>query len=381
LSPPQQGTRPEKTSYMFPDTGHYVLRSDWGGDKGESFEDARWLLLRTGKFGSHGHWDLNSIILYAYGRLLLLDPGRTSYDNPLMPVLSSNKSHNVLLVDDQRMNRVNPLLNAWHTTPAIDLVDASYNGLYNGVDHRRAIVFVRPDYYVVFDSAKGKEPHDYGLNFWLTPPDVSISQALGEVKSNDSKGSNILLKSAEATGVEITDRKGSLDLDGIRNDIPVVTFHRKGAADAQFATVLYPVPPGVEAKGVETTLKSDTKGKLCTIRTPKSVDFVFYNGETGGACSADTCAFAGRAGLVRTLDGRTPTAFGIIDGTSCQFNAKALATSEKPMEELSVRYFADYVEVTCAKPEPSLMVASLGRTAAVVNGKKMDVSSEMFRPF
>ena len=39
------------------------------------------------------------------------------------------------------------------------------------------VVFVRPDYYVMFDRATGKEPHKIGINFWLTPPEVTIDRA------------------------------------------------------------------------------------------------------------------------------------------------------------------------------------------------------------
>jgi len=38
-------------------------------------------------------------------------------------------------------------------------------------------------------------------------------------------------------GVEIADRKGSLDLGGIRNDIPIVTFWRNGVQNADFALI------------------------------------------------------------------------------------------------------------------------------------------------
>jgi len=89
----RQGTRPRANSYAFPDIGHYIMRSDWGDNNGENFEQVRYLFMRTGSIGSHGHEDMNMISLYAYGQPLLIDPGRTTYGTPLMYELSRPWSH------------------------------------------------------------------------------------------------------------------------------------------------------------------------------------------------------------------------------------------------------------------------------------------------
>ncbi len=76
------------------------------------------------------------------------------------------------------------------------------------------------------------------------------------------------------------------------------------------------------------------------------------------------------------------TAFALVEGTLLtDADHTRLATSTSPVDELSVRYTADSIEVTCPKPEPSLQIATLGRTKAVVNGKRKVVSGEMFRSF
>ncbi|MGC8863971.1 MAG: heparinase II/III family protein, partial [Armatimonadota bacterium] len=181
----KEGTRPAFDSYRFPDTGHYILRSGWGDEEGEKFEDARYLFLRGGWFGSHGHDDLNAVTLYAYGRPLLIDPGRTTYGTPLMVELSKNRSHNVLLVDDLDMNHAAPRLDVWYTSRVMDCVQNSYPELYPGVEHRRAVVFARPDYYLVFDRASSARAHNFGVNFWTTPPAVTIDECGTRVHTNE----------------------------------------------------------------------------------------------------------------------------------------------------------------------------------------------------
>ncbi len=386
----REGERPAESSYCFPQTGHYILRSDFGGQGGKDFDQARYLFFRAGYFGSHGHWDLNGFQMYAYGRPLIIDPGRTEYDSPLMPVLSSNTSHNVLLVDDQKMNRKSATINSWHTTPGMDLIDSTYEGLYTNVDHRRAIVFVRPDYYVMFDTPRGQEPHKMGINFWLSSPDVTIDRKGCSVHTNEANGSNVLVKSMSpepvAKGValakiEVTDRRGSLDLGGVRNDIPVVTFWQNGAAP-DFVTLMYPFPKGVKPRDMKTTAVYSEGGMVFVLDKGDALDYVFYKKEPGRAIFGTFFGIEGRAGVLRLAGKRLDvSSFALIDGTVFSTKDENLAEAETPVAELSVRYLPDAVEVTCPKPEPSLQIAALGRTKAVVNGKEMAVEGKTFRPF
>ncbi|MGQ9808108.1 MAG: heparinase II/III family protein [Armatimonadota bacterium] len=371
----REGERPAEDSYCFPDTGHYILRSGWGGPGGTGFEDERWLFLRAGRFGSHGHDDLNMVTLYAYGRPLLIDPGRTEYGTELMFELTRNRSHNVLLVDDLMMQHPAPRLNAWVTSPVIDFVDNSYAELYPGVEHRRAVVFVRPDYYVLFDGASGDKEHNYGLNFWLTPPDAAIDPARGTVRSTTPDAANVLVQSADAGKIRLASRKGTLDLRGIRDDIPVVTFWRDGVKAARFATILYPFPAGKTVELLDVRdLPAPGEERVLRIATPSGVDYVGYDpagGEEGPS-----------AWVVRSArDGRTVRAFGVAGARKLDLQGRVLASADKALKGLSVEYGRDTVTVSLRQLEPSLRVATLGRRKAVVNGREMSVSGATFAPF
>lgn len=374
----RQGTRPSSDSYCFPDVGHYIMRSGWGGPNGEGFEDERYMFLRGGRQGSHGHDDMNEITLYAYGRPLLIDPGRTTYGTPLMYELSKNRSHSVLLADDiDRMNRVSAKVNSWHTTPVMDFVDNSYTDLYPGVDHRRAIVFVRPDYYVMFDIAAGTQSHDYGINFWLTPPALNVDEAGLSVCSTEPDGANVMLK-VLCDGARLTQRNGTIEFnDKVRDDIPVVTFRRTGES-AEFTTVIYPFTGEADMDAVNAQEISVDGGKGCIVRSPVGTDIVIYSsGAAKARLPRNAAAFEGRAGLIRVND----SSFAMVDGTLVELSGKKLARADAPVSELSVRYLPDVVEIACPKPEPTLQIASLGRTKALVNGREVTITANSFRPF
>jgi hypothetical protein len=379
----KSGKRPEITSHLFPDTRYAVMRSDWGGPGGKDFDQARYLLFRAGYDGGHSHSDYNQITLYAYGKHLIIDPGRSDYGTPLQSELEKAPSHNVLLVDDLPMNDPDPTLHSWHTTAVMDFIDNSYNGLYSGVDHRRAVIFVKPDYYVMFDEATSDKPRNMGINFWLTPPEPSVDEAAHRVHTNEPDGANVLLQIVNAVGCDgpkIDLRRGRLDHDKrIWDNIPVVTFRQENTSSASFVTLIYPYPKGASVSDVG---GSCTPGSgTCLIKTPTGSDAVMYVSKGSGATPSPYGTLEGRAGVIRYDRSDAVTAFALLEGTRIGNRKGPLAFAESTVHELSVRYTADTIEVTCPRPEPSLEIATLGRAKAVVNGIEKAMGGEMFRAF
>ncbi len=368
----KQGKRPNSASTAFPNTGHYILRSDWGGENGEGFEDARYLFFRAGKFGSHGHDDLNQITLYAYGRPLIIDPGRAKYGTPLMFELSKNRSHNVLLVDDLDMQHRMPQLHAWETNQVLDFVKNSYKDLYPGVDHTRAVLFVRPDYFVMFDNAISQATHNFGINFWLTPPDLTINQQLESVHSNEPNGANVLLQSVQPGANQIVQRKGTIQKRGEnRDDIPVCTFVQKNASQASWSTVIYPYPAGAQAP----VLKTRSENNISIIKNGENTDYIFYSiTPTNG--KAGIVSFEGEAGLIRADDTNLPYAAAICNGSRVTYGKHILIQAAYPVKSASVRYFHDTVEITYDESAQGLKIAALGRKKAVANGIVMEVEND-----
>lgn len=375
----REGAPPSETSRAFPDTGHYILRSDWGGE-GSRFEDARYLFLRGGRHGSHGHDDLNSITLYAYGRPLLIDPGRSTYGTPLMYELARNRSHSVLLVDDQMMQHPAPTLNAWHTSPAMDVVDNSYSNLYPGVSHRRAVVFIRPAYYVLLDFVSSDAAHNYGINFWTVPPAPAIDPAKGTVRTTTPDAANLLLQAADPSSLRIAQRNGTIDLGGQRNDIPVVTFWRDAQKSAEFATLLMPIHAGHSAADAAFSarpLQNPSRGSTWTIETEAGTDLLTYEisaDSTAGAASPPAVS------LVRMDSGGKVTSFALINRSALSHEER-LAYADSPIRSLSVSYTPEAVEVVCPDSVESLAVATQGRAKAKVNGKTVAVRGSEFFPF
>lgn len=375
------GSPPTAASYAFPDIGHYFLRSGWGGENGERFADSRYLFFRAGRLGSHGHHDLNMVVLYAYGRPLLIDPGRTTYGTPLMAELSRPQSHNVLLVEGHdRMNHAEPTIHRWETGPVWDVADAEYSALYPGVAHRRVVLFVRPDYYWVFDRAIAHSPVSMGVNYWLVPPDVTVDRQVAMVHTNDPAGANVLLHVASRHAIRITDRHGTLDKGGIRDDIPVVTFWNDGVARADFATLLLPFPGAVDAAGHVTSTTSSDEGNICMITRSGGTDIVAYHWAPTRA-SAGNVEIEAQAGLVRLDTAGQPLAVALVLGRAVVLRGETIVSSDRLVASASVQYLDGIVDVQCPSAEPSLAVATLGRRWAVVNGTMKRIADTPLYPF
>jgi hypothetical protein len=178
----RQGHPPAGTSHAFDWAGYYVMRSGWD-------PDARWLWFDGGPFGyGHQHEDKLQMIVEAYGKLLLVDPGTFTYErSKWRSYFIDSPGHNVVLVDGQPQRRRGaprsaylakaPADAVWKTGAETDYAEATFDENYGGpvrrnVSHTRAVVFVKPDFWVVMDTltAKDGKPHDYDALFHFDAP-------------------------------------------------------------------------------------------------------------------------------------------------------------------------------------------------------------------
>lgn len=165
-------------SRAFPTGGYAVLQSGWGAD-------AHQLILDAGPLGApqsvaHGHADLLSIQVRAFGDDYLVDPGTYTYcsEPDWRDYFRSTAAHSTIRVDG--CCQADPLgpfswkggakarLRAWRSTEQLDFADAehdAYARLPHPVRHRRRVVFVKPRLWLVLDDLLGAGDHALCANF------------------------------------------------------------------------------------------------------------------------------------------------------------------------------------------------------------------------
>ena len=193
------GKAPSYTSLLMPYSGMAVMRSGWG--EGDSFA-----MLESAPFGkAHQHEDKLEVLLYAFGKSLLADPGSYAYDNsPMRRYILSSYSHNVALVDGKGQNRRAHY--RWMPEDIRRLADISFTekkdfeaaiGTYaegfgdESVDvrHRRALIWLKKGcgsihtpFYLVIDSFTSLDgrAHTYET-LWHAPDNLHYTSNVSSV--------------------------------------------------------------------------------------------------------------------------------------------------------------------------------------------------------
>ncbi|MBT3604805.1 MAG: sulfatase-like hydrolase/transferase, partial [Candidatus Latescibacteria bacterium] len=194
----------ELDSEAFPYAGVAFLRQ-------KASDGDLYLAFDGGPFGrSHQHEDKLGFWLHAYGRNLIVDPGRHLYDNSeasYIPYLRTTQAHSTFIVDGEGQNS-RAKRDTWiadapgsltfvvseNEVRASSAYDLGY-GPGNAIDvvHQREIVFVQEKFWVVFDQVTGEGEHALESRFHFYPGDVVIEGSRAMTQYDDA---NVLLWSS-----------------------------------------------------------------------------------------------------------------------------------------------------------------------------------------
>lgn len=258
------GEPPLPTSYAFPWSGHYVMRSGWDAD-------ATYMLLDAGPFGfGHQHEDKLSFVLWAKGRQHVLDPGNFSYDHSRWRrYVLATYGHNTVMVDGLGQNRRarrdtyfwprpwegrSPVGQdaAFATTPPADLARGVYRDGYgpdNALDvvHTRRVLYMRDrDYFVIFDTLSPDDDaeHQYEALFHLDTTQVATGEDKSVTSLNEGQ-SNLTITPAGDMDLQIVTGKADEPVQGWANGpwraVPTAIYGVRGTGVVHMAFVLEPV--------------------------------------------------------------------------------------------------------------------------------------------
>ena len=262
------GNAPKTTSIGFPGTGYYVMRSDWARvDAVHLYFDL------SAQAQGHAHNDACHFDLYAYGKPLLVDTGDYFLGWGYRTAL-----HNTVEVDGRQQARgaaAEMIPHEWLTSDRLDFVDGAHTGYAkSGIRHRRKILFVKPDYFVLCDLLTGTGLHTYEQFFHFagptqTAPAVAVlddTSLATSTRHEDAANVHVIpayraglrasFAEAHDTDMNTKDKYtreamlGWLVTDGTfrRVKSPVAVYTREGEAPQCFYDVLFPVARHGEAQ-------------------------------------------------------------------------------------------------------------------------------------
>ncbi len=328
----KRGTRPEKSSYAFQDAGIYTFRSNWS-------PDAKYLIFDAGAYSAaHQHEDKLSFELCYGSEPLLVDPGIASYmADPWTDYYKHSRAHNTVLIDEggqtsrqtqtwpqwvRSVRSENPVQLGHGIDYAISQYDAGYEGVApeDALVHHRAIIFVRPDYYLLFDRVEGHNKHTVEALFHFMPVRVKID---GQRVRTDREGKKNLELAPLNFGSTLTPRLITGQNHPVqgwianRENMPApCAIYRKKNADLplEFGHVMAPFASGRSA-GLKIGRIKSTNGHAFKLSWANGqIDIVFWRWLTNGEATFAGYTTNAQGAIIRKNGSKTTYA-GAIEGT------------------------------------------------------------------
>jgi len=256
----RQGTPPTIRSRAFSHGGYYILRSPWH-QEGESFSDGHYLILDCGPLGAgnHGHLDLLNIEMAAYGRSLIVDPGRYTYDESgdinWRVRFRSTGFHNTVQVDDKNQARYDysprhgkyRIREPHPEAELLEMVTTAHFDYLHGVArsheytavHHRKVFFTAHEYWFICDYLEDEQEHRYTLRYHLSP-EANNELFIWQLPQGHYADSPNLLLVQTRTEAEFQVEPGFVSpVYGVKHPAPTLRFERQGC-NGLFETLLLP---------------------------------------------------------------------------------------------------------------------------------------------
>lgn len=336
-----QGTAPHTTFAAFPYGGYFVMRSSWGRP-GSGFKESKYLVLDTGSNEPwHAHYDILNVVVYASGYRLIRDAGRYTYvSGSWRDYFKGTAAHNTVLVDgrDQARHAAGEVVD-WFASPGFDFVAGRHHA-YSGLEVRREVYFLKPDYWIFLDRITGTGDHSYDLNFHLD------SAFLGHVTLDAEENAAVTPRFAvvcadSAAGAELHSGWVSNHY-GSKAKAPVVTFHRRGTPPVSFVSVIYPFPGAAQPPAVKRlpvlaggrAVEADSAAAL-EIRSAAGKDLFIAAAEAERPVQTQRIRLAGERAVLRFSSAGTLKSYFLERGSRLETGDTLLVDADTALVNLS----------------------------------------------
>lgn len=240
---------PELASKAFGVGGQYVMRDGSG-------EYDNYMHIDCGEVGAlsggHGHADALSIVAALNGKCVLVDPGTYTYheSKEMRDLFRSTAAHNTLTVDGRPssepgstfgwLSRANAGNEKWISQPRFDIFEGSHDGyrrLEDPVTHRRSVLFLKGDYWLIRDEADAQRVHEYDLHFHF---DAGLDVAVSEHGAY-LEGEGFKLQTFGDDGFWQQKESWVSRVHGNKKNAAYCRYSAAGVGKQEFFTFLFPV--------------------------------------------------------------------------------------------------------------------------------------------
>lgn len=288
-------THPDITSHALPETGCYVMRDSWESD-------AQYLFFDAHPSGKSDNADTSTFVLYAHGR-----PLTTGSVGVLDMALSASDS-----IDTR-----------WITTSAFDCVEKWHQT--TTVHHKRAIFYLKGEYFILHDLVLGDGAHTLEQIFRLdgkaAPHTVSDT---GYIRTQDPHGSNLFIGAVGTADLSVTSGADSVIYRSLRE------------APIAMNTVLFPMKPEVKVhptlSAIEVRTDPDVLGTGFTLQLPNATDTFLISNDGLAEMSAADIRFVGEYLFLRRDAAGAVVQVVMLNGRFLRVDGNVLADLDEACE-------------------------------------------------
>jgi len=285
---------PDTTSHALPETGCYIMRDNWKSDGQYLFFDAQ-------PKGNSKNADISSLALYAHGRQLATGSVRLLGTTPTVSDVLGTQ---------------------WITTSEFDWVGKWSQAA--DVHHKRAIFYLKGEYFLLHDLVLGAEAQTLEQTFHLGGGiDTHIDAEAGYTWTGDARRSNLFMGVTDMTDMTVALAEDS------------TIYRRNSESPAALNTLLFPMRPGVKThptiSDIEVRTDADVLGTGFTLALPNTTDTFLVSNDGLAEMSAEDIRFVGEYLFLRR-DASGGVQFIMLNGRFLQVSPKVLADLAEPCE-------------------------------------------------
>lgn len=300
---------PEYYTSIYDSVNTAYMRNSWNP------EETVYMQFNNNPNDGHYHPDSNQVIMYAYGKPLIVDSGRYSYSsfNSIYDELRYASAHNTVEAVGVNLGKHSAAANPFTYTASnssFDFETTMQDG-FSGVEHTRNVIFLKEGYGIVTDYVDGSdETQEYRQNWHFMPSSNAEMNGL-TAKTDFYNEANVTIVSASADDAQIRDGYHSADY-GLVAASKYASYSKTGE-DVKFDTVLYPTKAGESADITVSDLAPDDNSKAALEVTIDGSKLYYYvknteasDGVIGGASTDAKMLLSNEDGsYIALVGGRT----------------------------------------------------------------------------
>jgi hypothetical protein len=369
---------------------------------------------------AHWHYDNLSFTIYAYGKNMIVDPGKiVTFGN-----FKTSKKHNTISVDGYGQAGESAVSakvsdSPWITNDRFDFVASKHTQGYGGRNERTGIVherqafFLKGEYWIISDLVRGSGRHRITSNFHINSELLDIDKGVGIVRTRDERGANLAIAATSSEDLSFRQYFGETEQphrgwmivwgtrkqvanmfgkkqraiirSGVRANatlVPIVKLEieQNGKLPLGLDTLIYPYPESKRTPRI--SLMKDVNGKNQYARelhvslqdTPAGdkqlEDYFVTSFEGSQTLEVADFSLQGQAAHIRKkLDGQLVHIL-LINATEISEGKKLLVQCQPEAQSLSIIYKDDTVLVEGSEPD-TFKVYAPGVSKLILNNRSV----------